>query len=440
MVITRFAPSPTGPLHVGSARTALLNWLFAQHFQGQMLLRLDDTDTQRSREAYTHAILEDLTWLGLQWQGFVRQSDRRALYEQAIQRLKDQGDLYPCYETEEELQQARQAQLAQGLPPIYRRKPSVPPHPTRPAHWRFALPQEEVTWNDLVHGLSHYHTRHLSDPILVREDGMVGYLLASVIDDLDLSITHVIRGEDHLTNTAVQSCLFKALGGKSPAFGHFPLMRDEHGQKFSKRLHSLSISDLRKEGLLPMAFNHVLASLGTNQAPDPQLSLPEMAQRFCIQDYGCAAPRLHMDLLWSVNSQLIARFSLSEVHQLTEEAGNWLSEGLWDVLKDNLKSLSELAFWKDVCQGCIQPPSLSPEDTAFIGKALDHLPPTPWHGDRWDEWTQELRTLTGRKGKSLYHPLRLALTGQEQGPQLRDLFAYLDPGIIRQRLAFYTES
>ena len=443
-VTVRFAPSPTGLLHVGNARVALINWLFARSEAlagrgGRFVLRIDDTDRARSTPEFDAAIREDLSWLGLSWDELVRQSDRTARYEQAMADLRAAGRLYPCYETAEELDARRKRQLARKLPPVYDRsalkltddeRRQLEAEGLKP-HWRFLLNEGTVAWRDLVHGDCAYETRHLSDPVLVREDGTLLYTLPSVVDDIDLAISHVIRGDDHLTNTAVQIQLFEALGATAPTFAHLPLMTDISGAGLSKRLGSLSLGDLRRQGIDAMALNSLLALLGTSHAVTPHLALDDLASEFDWRTFNRAPPKFDPKELDSLNAKLLHVMPFETARARLAPLGlEDLDPAFWEALRPNLSHLDELADWWRICRFPLAPVV---EDAAFLAQAAAELPDTI-DGETWPRWTKRLGELTGRKGKALYHPLRLALTAREHGPEMKNLLPLIGAARAKARL------
>jgi glutamyl-tRNA synthetase len=432
-VRVRFAPSPTGKLHVGNARVALANWLFAKQQSGRFVLRLDDTDRERSTEAFAQGIGEDLTWLGLGWDEYLRQSDRMDRYAAAAEQLKRIGRLYPCYETEQELSLARAAQRSQGKPPRYDRgalrltdadRERLEREGRRP-HWRFLLPDDEASWTDLVQGDMRIPGGELSDPVLLRSDEQPLYTLTSVVDDVDLSISHIIRGADHITNTAVQIALIRALGAEPPVFAHLPLLVDAEGQGLSKRLGSLSLEGLRAEGIEPMAVCVYLARLGTGDPVEPVDGLETLAKTFDITRYSRAPARF--------DPAELKRLSIATVHHLPFErvAPRLAALGItdagpefWLAVRDNVEGLSGLAsadllHWYRVCKGVL--PAVSPLDPALAERAAVLLPLEPWDVDTWSHWTEALKRETGRKGRNLFEPLRIALTQRSHGPELKNL-------------------
>jgi glutamyl-tRNA synthetase len=421
--LLRFAPSPTGRLHLGNIRTALVNWLYAHRQGGGLLLRIDDTDRERSLEAHAQAIEADLAWLGLSWDKLARQSDRFARYAEVVERLKAAGRLYPCFETPEELELKRKLQLSRGKPPIYDRAAlNLSPEQIAdyarqgvvPA-WRFKLAPGSIRWDDLVRGATHFEAEHLSDPVLVRPDGVPVYMLASVVDDLDFAVTHVIRGEDHVANTALQIQLFQALGGAVPAFGHFALISDATGEKLSKRTGASSIEDLRLAGYEPMAILSLLAKLGTSDPIEARPDLATLVAEFDIAKFGRSRPKLDQAELDHLNAKLIHDMDYESVAgRLPAGAG----PDFWAAVRGNLGKLAEAEDWWRVVTGPVAPVIAEAD---FAAAALDCLPEGAFDAGSWGQWTQAVKARTGRKGKELFLPLRLALTGLEHGPELARL-------------------
>ena len=426
-VRVRFAPSPTGRLHLGNARTAVVNWLFARHAGGQFMLRIDDTDRERSRDEFTVAIKTDLAWLGMDWDESFAQSDRMATYAAALDKLKAAGRAYACYETADELDYKRKRQLARGKPPIYDREALTLTDADRAKleaqgrkpHWRFKLDHGTVTWTDAVRGDVHYEAEHLSDPVLVREDGVPLYTLTSVVDDIAFRMTHIIRGEDHVTNTVPQIQLFQALGGAVPIFAHLPLMVDADGKGLSKRIGSLSLEALRDDGLEPMALNSLLGRMGSSQAPEAAPDLKTLAAHFDLAAMGHASPRFDPVELDHLNARLLHGMSFAEAAPKLAALGiAKADEPFWLAVRGNLKRLRDASAWWTVCRAPVAPVI---EDAAFTTAAAGLLPPEPWGPETWRAWTKEVGTATGRKGRELFHPLRLALTGCGDGPELAAL-------------------
>ena len=421
-VTVRFAPSPTGLLHVGNARTALLNWLFAKKLGGRFLLRIDDTDAARSTKAFEEAIYRDLDWLGLRHDGTDRQINRLSLYSTAFYKLQAAGRIYPCYETETELERQRSLQAARKLPPIYNRASLDPANKAkweaegRKPHWRFLLSRKKVGWTDLVRGPVEIDTATMSDPVLVRADGAFLYTLPSVADDIDMTISHVVRGEDHVTNTAAQIEIFEALGGPVPEFAHFPLLVGASGEALSKRLGSLSLEQLRQDGLEPLAVASYLAKIGTSDPVEPRLSLGELAGEFDFAKIGRAPAHFVPEELAALNAKLLHTMPYSMVAGRLPPALS--GEEFWDAIKPNLTKLSDAAELGRLVTGPVTPVI---EDASLAAKAAALLPPEPWDQETWGAWTKAVSAETGAKGRGLFHPLRLALTAQEHGPELKKL-------------------
>lgn len=438
----RFAPSPTGLLHVGNIRLALINWLFARRHGGSFLLRLDDTDAERSTAGFAAAIAADLSWLGLVWDRFARQSDRLERYAQAEERLKAAGRLYPCYETPEELALKRKSQIGRGQPPRYDRaalalsaaeQRRLEAEGRRP-HWRFRLEPGSIVWQDRVRGAVRFEAADLSDPVLVREDGRPLYTLSSVVDDADFAISHVIRGEDHVTNTAVQIQLWQALGASVPTFAHLPLITDAAGQGLSKRLGSLSVASLRDgDGLEPLAVLSLLARLGTPDPIVPFGSLEPLIDSFDLGRIARGTPRFDPEELKRLNARLLHHLPFAAVQSRLEGLGlTGADPQFWATVRGNIATLEEARDWWRITHAPVTPMCADP---AFTAAAAAVLPPEPWDDETWSLWIAAVKTATGRKGKLLFHPLRLALTGRDDGPELRLLLPLLGRARALERLA-----
>lgn len=452
--LVRFAPSPTGYLHVGNVRTALVNWLFAEKTRGWFVLRLDDTDSERSKPEYEAAIREDLRWLGLAWNDDEKQSNRLSLYEEAKDKLLAAGRLYPCYETQEELDVRRKLQAGRGLPPIYDRaglkltdaqKAQYVAEGRKP-HYRFLLEDKPIEWHDLIRGEVKFKSGHVSDPVLVRADGVPLYTLASVADDGEMGITHIIRGEDHVSNTAVQIQIFEALGYKVPQFGHLALLKTKEGE-LSKRVGGNDIRLLREGGFEPMAINSYLAKIGTSDPVEPFTDMDALVKSFDIIKFGRAAANYDVQELERLNEKLIARMSYGQASSRLAEIGlPQGDEAFWNAVRGNLKTLKEAQVWWEVVHGDVQDchsresgnlsqdPRLRGGDKDFFMEAAHLLPPEPWNEDSWGQWTKALAAKTGRKGKELFMPLRLALTGFEHGPEMKALLPLIGRDKALQRL------
>ena len=415
-VTTRFAPSPTGRLHVGNIRTALHNALFAVANGGRFLLRIDDTDAERSTEAFVAAIHEDMDWLGLKPDFVVRQSERSALYEREFERLSAAGRVYACYETPDELDLRRKVLLGRGLPPVYERKPEGSPVPGGVApHWRFKLGhQAPIEWDDLVRGHQKFDPALISDPVIRRADGSWLYLLPSVIDDIDLGISHVVRGEDHVSNSATQIQMFAALGATPPHFAHEALLVAAEG-KLSKRLGSTGVDTLRDAGIEPMALNSLLARLGTSQPVEIRTRLADLADGFDFATFGRAPAHFDLAEVEQLNAKLL---HLTDHADVADRLPDSVGDAEWRVLRGNLAHLGEVADWLPVLCGTIDPGEVVPDDKPFLAEAQRIAAAIDWADDPWHALTDALKAATGRKGRALFHPLRYALTGRDSGPEM----------------------
>ena len=432
-VITRFAPSPTGRLHVGNIRTALHNWLWARKNGGTFILRLDDTDLERSSEAFVEAIREDLVWLGLAPDEEHRQSTRFGRYEEALQRLVAAGRVYPAYETGQELELKRKVLLGRGKPPVYDRaalalsdadRARLEGEGRRP-HWRFKLDHAQpIAWDDLIRGSQHFDPALLSDPVIRREDGSWLYMLPSVVDDVDMAITHVIRGEDHVTNTALQIQMFEALGASAPAFAHEALLVGSEG-KLSKRLGSLGTDTMREAGIEPQALVAKLARIGTSLPVEPITAAAPLIESFDFATFGRAPARFDMDELASLNARI--------VHQLDYESvaarlPTGMGPAAWAAIRPNLGRIKDVGDWWHIVEGPVEPRA-DGEDRTFLGDAAATAASLVWDDAVWSSLTAQLKQATGRAGKPLFLPLRRALTGRDSGPEM----AVLLPLIGKER-------
>ncbi|WP_029416084.1 glutamate--tRNA ligase [Brevundimonas bacteroides] len=442
-VKVRFAPSPTGKLHVGNVRTALVNWLFAKGQGGQFVLRIDDTDLARSTPEYERGIEEDLTWLGLIWDERHNQSKRFDRYHAAAERLKAAGRLYPAYETAEELDRRRKVQLSRGLPPIYDRAALALTDADRAAleaegrkpHWRFKLDGQRVAWEDLAKGHVEVDTASMSDPVLIREDGLYLYTLPSVVDDLDMGITHVIRGEDHTTNTGAQIEIFEALiaaglGSATPRFAHMPLLVGADGAALSKRLGSLSVAEMRDQGYEPLAITSHLGKIGTSDALEVAKSLEALGAGFSFDKMGRSPARYDTDDLDRLNAQALHAMPYAVARPRLAALGCDLGEAVWDALRPNLNRFGDIVGLSRMVTGPVTP---IVEDAGFAAAALDVLPETIDAGV-WAAWTEAVKAHTGAKGKALFMPLRHILTGQERGPDMATLVPLIGHERIVRRL------
>lgn len=433
----RFAPSPTGFLHVGNARLALINWLYAKKVGGEFVLRLDDTDAERSTEEYALGIQDDLQWLGLEWDDLKKQSDRNSAYEAAFEKLKAVGKLYACYETGEELDYKRKRQLARKLPPVYDRsalkltdaeKQAYTDEGRKP-HWRFLLNQEVVSWDDHVRGKVDVDCASMSDPVLIRSDGRPLYHLPSVVDDIDFDITHVIRGEDHVSNTALHIQLFKALGADAPAFAHIPLLMGPDGGPLSKREGSQSLREMRESGLDPMSINCLLARLGTSGNVIVQDDLPTIVKGFDISHFSRAAAKFDPSELRNLNAKILHEMTWKTASQKLNLAS--ATEPFWNAVSGNLTVIDDAKLWYAVVFESITPVI---EDQGFLNSASALLPSGDLTYDSWKSWTTSIKDELGVKGKALFMPLRLALTGQPHGPEMAKILPIIGRDKVLKRL------
>ncbi|WP_373086452.1 glutamate--tRNA ligase [Sneathiella sp.] len=433
----RFAPSPTGFLHVGNARLALINWLCARASGGEMILRLDDTDAERSTEEFAAGIREDLHWLGLDWSALEKQSARAAAYTRAAETLKNAKRLYPCYETAEELDYKRKRQLARKLPPVYDRAALhiTPEQITayeaegRMPHWRFKLDQEVIRWDDMVRGAVEVDGASMSDPVLIRSDERPLYHLPSVVDDIDFAITHVVRGEDHVSNTALHIQIFTALGAAVPTFAHLPLLMGPDGGPLSKREGSQSLRELRDSGIEAMAVNSLLARLGTSDNVEICHKLDEIAAGFDIHHSSRAAAKFDPAELANLNAKLLHGMDWNEVADRLDCDG--ADATFWQAIRGNISTLAEAKDWWQVVTGPITPVI---EEADFLAAAAEELPDGPLDAESWKQWTTAVKEKTGAKGKALFMPLRLALTGRAHGPEMSNLLPLIGREKILARL------
>lgn len=448
--VVRFAPSPTGRLHIGNIRTAILNWLLARKHGGTFILRLDDTDLERSKEEHVEAIRRDLTWLGLTWAREERQSLRSARYAEVAAQLKASGHLYPCYEAEDELDRRRKRQMARGLPPTYDRaalrltdaeRAALEAEGRKP-HWRFRLDNADgadpltpaptlVNWVDLVRGDQSVDVGSLSDPVLIRADGTCLYTFTSVVDDWDFGVTHIVRGEDHVTNSGVQIQIFEALGAEVPKFAHHSLLVGRDGQALSKRLGALSIEGLRDDGIEPMAVACHAALVGTSDAIEIYPTLEALSVPFDLSKISRAPGRFDTEDLIALNAKLLHGTAYTQVVARLVAAGVGGGEAFWNGVRGNVQRLADAKRWWDIVANPIAPVI---ENADFCAAAAAVLPDEPWSPATWDHWIGLVKSATGAKGRALFHPLRLALTGQDAGPELKGLLPLMGRTRVAARL------
>lgn len=424
----RFAPSPTGYMHIGNTRTAVFNWLLARKLGGRFMLRIDDTDVLRSKKEYEDSLRDVLQWMGLTWDEEARQSARMERYNEVVAKLKAAGRVYACYETAEELEVMRKRLMAKGLPPIYDRSAikltseqiaAYEAEGRRP-HYRFKLEPGIIEWTDMVRGHCRYDAANLADPVIIREDGSYLYHLPSVIDDSDFGITHIIRGEDHVTNTALQIQMFEVLGTPVPQFAHLPLLTGTEG-KLSKRLGSLGVRELRDQGVEAMAICSFLAKLGTSEAIEPYYDLDSLAESLDLSKLGRSQPKFDVEELLHFNTHYVRSLPYTKVADRVN-----VSKVFWNTVRGNLQLVKDVEQWHQICCQKLKPII---EDTELTKAAAAILPPEPWNADTFAAWVAELKQQTGKSGKNLFHPLRLALTAAAEGPELKALL----PLIGRER-------
>lgn len=433
MTVTRFAPSPTGYIHVGNLRTALMNYLIARKTGGTFILRMDDTDQERSKQEYADGIKADLEWLGLTWDRFERQSDRLDRYRAVADELRGSGDLYEVFETPTELDLKRKKLLNMGKPPVYDRAglalsadEMARLRADREGYWRFKLDQKRTEWNDGILGPVSIDTASVSDPVLIRHDGQVLYTFASSVDDVDMGITHIVRGADHVTNTATQIQIMRAMGGTPPAFAHHSLLTGAQGEGLSKRLGTLSLRDLRAEGVAKEALLSLMARLGSSQPVELKMSLDEIAEGFELSQFGAAPTKFDAEDLWPLTRARNHALPFAAVKDRIAALGvpADMAERFWRVASQNITRLDDLSHWWTLARDGAAP-VIAPEDEGFIKEAMALLPPPPYADTTWADWTAAVKEKTGRKGKGLFMPLRLAVTGEASGPEMAELMPLL---------------
>ena len=430
MTTTRFAPSPTGYIHIGNLRTALMNFLIARQSGGEFILRIDDTDPERSKEEYVEAIKEDLTWLGLTWDRIERQSLRLERYAAAAEKLREMGRLYEAFETPTELDLKRKKQLNMGKPPVYDRaaldlsedQKSKLRGERGSGVWRFLLNHERIEWNDGILGDISIDAASVSDPVLIRMDGQVLYTFASVVDDIEMGVTHIVRGSDHVTNTATQIQIIESLGGAVPQFAHHSLLTGPQGEALSKRLGTLSLRDLRAKGVEPMALLSLMARLGSADPVELQTEMGRLIDGFDIKRFGAAPTKFDEADLYPLTAHYLQSLPLDEVRAHVDALGvpAETAEAFWLMARDNITTLGDLGEWWELCRDGADP-LVADEDAEFVAEAMTLLPAQPFDGESWSNWTSAVKEATGRKGRGLFMPLRKALTGRERGPEMAAL-------------------
>ena len=440
MTTTRFAPSPTGYIHVGNLRTALMNYLIARKAGGSFILRIDDTDPERSKESYVDAIKEDLDWLGLHWDRVERQSERLDRYADAADKLRKVGRFYEAFETPTELDLKRKKQLNMGKPPVYDRAALSLSAADRDALraergggvWRFKLNHARIAWNDGILGDISIDASSVSDPVLIRQDGQVLYTIASVVDDTEMGVTDVVRGSDHVTNTATQIQIIEALGGTVPRFAHHSLLTGPQGEALSKRLGTLALRDLRERGVEPMALLSLLARLGSSDPVELRSDMAELIDGFDLGHFGSAPTKFDVDDLFPMTGRYLQSVALEDVRERIDALGvpADLAAPFWTVMRDNIETLHDLKQWWELCQSGAEP-VIDADDEDFVTEAMALLPAGTFDTETWGAWTAAVKQATGRKGRGLFMPLRKALTGQAHGPDMASLMPLLQVVKVR---------
>ena len=438
-VTTRFAPSPTGLLHLGNIRTALINWLYARTNNGKFILRIDDTDLERSKDEYVSKIKYDLEWLGIDYDETFNQSSRFDVYKSRFDLLVDKGRIYPCYEKPEELERKRKLQMASGGTPVYDRsalkltdqqKKEFEDEGRRP-HWRFLMNSERVQWDDILKGEVDIDLLSLSDPVVYREDGVPLYTFSSVVDDIDFNVTNVIRGDDHTSNTAVQIELINAMNTNKIVFAHHALLTASTGDKLSKRDNVISIESFREKNIDPLAILSLLATIGTSNSIELKDSISQITDEFRIKTISTSPGKIEIDLLNALNKKIVQKYEFSQIKERLSKVDERIDEKFWDTVKGNLETVEGIRNWTDIV---FNSESIEPKDKEFIAIVLDAMPADPWNDETWAEWTGKVKELTGRKGKELFLPLREAFTGLSHGPEMKKLIQLLGRDKILERV------
>jgi glutamyl-tRNA synthetase len=436
---TRFAPSPTGLLHLGNIRTALINWLYARTNNGKFILRIDDTDLERSKDEYASKIKYDLEWLGIDFDETFNQSSRFEVYKARFDTLVELGRVYPCYETPEELERKRKLQMASGGKPVYDRsalsltdqqKKEFESEGRKP-HWRFLMNSERVQWDDILKGQVDIDLLSLSDPVVYREDGVPLYTFSSVVDDIDFNITNVIRGDDHTSNTAVQIELINAMDTNKIVFAHHALLTASSGDKLSKRDNVISIESFREKNIDPLAILSLLATIGTSNSIELKSSISQIIEEFRIKTISTSPGKIEIDLLNALNKKIVQKYQFDEIRDRLAKVDKRIDEKFWNTVKGNLETVEDIQNWTDIV---FNSELIEPKDKEFIKITLDAMPADPWSDETWDEWTGKVKELTGRKGKELFLPLREAFTGLSHGPEMKKLIQLLGREKILERV------
>ena len=437
--VTRFAPSPTGLLHLGNIRTALINWLYARTNNGKFILRIDDTDLERSKDEYISQIKYDLDWLGIDYDETFNQSSRFDRYREQFEKLKADGRIYPCYETPEELERKRKLLIAAGGKQVYDRsameltdqqKKDYEAEGRKP-HWRFLLKTERMKWDDLLKGEIDIDLTSLSDPVLFREDGVPLYTFSSAVDDIDYDITNVIRGDDHTSNTAVQVEIINALDQNKITFAHHALLKASTGDKLSKRDNVISISSFREANMEPISILSLLATIGTSNSIELKDNIDQIKSEFKLSTISTSPGRIEIDVLNALNKKQVQKYNFSEIEERLKKIDEKIDQKFWETIRGNLNVVEDIKQWTDIV---FNSETIKPSDKDYIKIAMELIPDDPWNDETWGLWTSAIKEKTGRKGKELFLPLREAFTGLNHGPEMKLLIQLLGREKIIERV------
>ena len=437
--VTRFAPSPTGLLHLGNIRTALINWLYARTNNGKFILRIDDTDLERSKDEYISQIKYDLDWLGIDYDETFNQSSRFDRYREQFEKLKADGRIYPCYETPEELERKRKLLIAAGGKQVYDRsameltdqqKKDYEAEGRKP-HWRFLLKTERMKWDDLLKGEIDIDLTSLSDPVLFREDGVPLYTFSSAVDDIDYDITNVIRGDDHTSNTAVQVEIINALDQNKITFAHHALLKASSGDKLSKRDNVISISSFREANMEPISILSLLATIGTSNSIELKDNIDQIKSEFKLSTISTSPGRIEIDVLNALNKKQVQKYNFSEIEERLKKIDEKIDQKFWETIRGNLNVVEDIKQWTDIV---FNSQTIKPSDKDYIKIAMELIPDDPWNDETWGQWTSAIKEKTGRKGKELFLPLREAFTGLNHGPEMKLLIQLLGREKIIERV------
>ena len=442
----RFAPSPTGFMHIGNARIAVINHLFCRKNNGKFLFRIDDTDALRSKKEYEEAIKADMNWLGIGYDETFRQSERLDRYHEVMKKLISDGFLYKCFEPPEELEYKRKLAISKGKPPVYDRASlsltdaeiKAYEQEGRIPYWRFKLPDKTVSWNDLILGEISYNLNNVSDPVIVKADGTFLYTYSSVVDDFDAGITHIIRGQDHVTNTAVQIAIFDEIskGTYQVSFAHLSLLVNKDGSQFSKRLGSMNLGEIRAQGVEPMAILDLLATLGSSLDTIPFTKIDDLIKYFDISKFSTNSPKFDIDDIFKISRKILHSKPFSEIAHLG------ISEKAYEVIKGNIDSYSDFSVWKEILQSGFKAKFVpTTEETEVLQSFAQKIRVV--NNFSKEDIENALNTVKAElniTNQKLYHPIRKTLTGQDKGPNIVDFMTVLGKQETLQRIKKFTDS